>query len=370
MKKLFILLLPLLFCTPLNAQRLIKYTTFFPTPYGSHENIVVDVDRKNEYVDGQNKIYVNGKEYTRSGNAYLNTGGSYSQQVVTESVPNLGNVFKYDGSLNSGTIVSGDLNIAKEGVQGAIMDIEGLLLVTKETASADFSNITIGNGPKDEINGQANFNGLVDGALARASGAANYTNIIGEVTLNKDNAQYSKLAECNGVVRVLPLRLKGTEECRYYLTCGYVTNMNWQDGQCGVPDVYCGKNSSNQHLCEVGNGYCIRSQSESRACSNVITNSIGTQYRYRYCQNNVGNIWGNWGEWTGTCSCPSGYELHGNACVKELTWNCTFQSHGGASSCQNNRFSPGDRCQPEGATDTFYDLISDTECDTLHCVCE
>ena len=118
MKKNFLFLVFSLFFLPLNAQRIVKYISFYPIPYGSHETLKVLPDDKHpvERKGGTAVINSMGTPICTSHSA---DGKQCYESKYTPSTTNIGGILYVGGTAGSGTSdFSGKLIIGRRNDLG------------------------------------------------------------------------------------------------------------------------------------------------------------------------------------------------------------------------------------------------------------
>lgn len=185
MRKFAFLILFLAAFAPLNAQRMVKYITFYPIPYGSHDTLNV-----------RNSAVISGRD------------GGKTEIAGRLSVP--------------GAITLGEVVRFKE-TGGSEIKTGGTFRSGSGEASSSYGRADL-VGPDNTIE-------ALDNTISHAS--------VAEGTVVKSNAKIgsyalTNLSGCSSGPNWCPLRLKGTEECRYYLTCG---SCNEANNGCEAPDL-------------------------------------------------------------------------------------------------------------------------------------
>lgn len=171
MYKFLVSFLFILFIVPLNAQRMIKYITFYPVPYGSHQKLNVT-----------NTAIISG----RDGGESVIAG-----RLSTPSSPTFEGTVLLD--LESGTQLSTNGTI-RSGDMGTV-------------TSYGIANIT---GPNNTI---SNVDNIISNAYVADVSNINSSALLGGISL-------SNLPNCgDNIPAWKALRLKGSEECKFYLTC-------------------------------------------------------------------------------------------------------------------------------------------------------
>ena len=172
MRKIILSFLFVLFFIPLNAQRVIRYITFYPVPYGSHQNL----------------------------------------NVSDTTILNASNGGK--------TIVSGGLSVS------SAPNFEGSAFITVEGNDMAVQTLgTIRSGDSEDVSlGIANITGP-NTIVQELDNSLSYAYIANTSELGADtrygSVSFSALPNCGYAnPSWKALRLKGSEECKYYLTCG------------------------------------------------------------------------------------------------------------------------------------------------------
>lgn len=170
MKKVFLIFAVLFLAGPLCAQRIIRYITFYPVPYGSHSSLnVEDMLMMNMSNEAFSKVTgdfsVEGKSEFEG---FVNISAASNEEVKT-----------------GGYIVSGSGALDSYGVA----DLQGDIYI-----SEIYNNYI----PLVNVSGVSYFNGS---------------------KLFFNGHSLSDLSKCSSP-SWKALRLKGSEECKYYLTCG------------------------------------------------------------------------------------------------------------------------------------------------------
>lgn len=171
MYRLLVLFLFVLFFVPLNAQRMVKYVTFYPVPYGSHQRLNVT---DNAIISGRDQ-----GESVIAGKLAVPTSPTFEGTVLLD-VPSGTQVFVGSG-IRSGDVDTGTI-YGDAYITGPDTSLENLDNVITNAYVADTANV-------------------------------NYSSIF-------DGKSLSDLPNCgDSVPSWKALRLKGSEECKYYLTC-------------------------------------------------------------------------------------------------------------------------------------------------------
>lgn len=181
----FFVLLCALFA-PLNAQRMVKYITFYPIPYGSHDRL-----------DVKNTAIISGRDGGKSEVAgRLTVPGAITLDGILR--------LKETGGSNvttTGAIRSGDVNTVMAYGRADLI------------------------GPSNTVEALDNN---VDYAYVAEETSVNSNVKIGSYALT------NLAGGCASTPNWCPLRLKGSEECKYYLTCG---SCNEASNGCDAPDL-------------------------------------------------------------------------------------------------------------------------------------
>ena len=296
MRKNILILALLLLVGPASAQRAIKYITFYPVPYGSHANLNVEEE-----------FMVNmGNEMTSSvgGEFYVDKNSEF-EGFVDISAGSGAN------TATTGSIRSGD---SEQAIYG-LADLQGNTFINKMNSN----NIS----------------------TVRVAGVSNINS-----TAYLGGKSLSGLLNCSNPTWQA-LRVKGSEECKYYLTCGG----SGDSGCAQPPQIVCETN-----YCLDSTNTCRPKPSTTRSCVGNVANAIsGTQYRTTACSPGTG-----WSltMWSGTCTCASGYEWSGGLCLKKETYStkcykqdsyfwCNLMGNGGGN-CIGIEHRPSYSCIPYG----------------------
>lgn len=249
MKKTAVVLLFLFALLPLNAQRMIKYITFYPVPYGSHASLTV----AHEFM--------------------INMGTDTEDKAYK-------------------TEIEGDFSVAKESAIEGFADIRGEGTLTTTGTVKSGNDAFGGYGKAYSVSSTTYLNNAgVTGRIesVRSSGSASFN--ASKTLLN--GIKLDKLAGCTSSAQWASLRLKGSEECKAYLTCG------------GSGDTGCTKPTFS---CKTGYCFesdeCVRPSVTTQTCSGNYSNAVsGTRYRTASC---TSSGW-SYSAWQGDCTCASGY---------------------------------------------------------------
>ena len=255
MRKYIFILAVLLFAAQANAQRMVKYITFYPVPYGSHESLSVEAE-----------FMVNmGNEMTSEVGGGVYIGRDSDFEGFLDILAGLG-----ANTVSGGTIKSGSGNSGSYGY-------------AYWNGNSTYSSITlterIDNNPPNTL------------PYAYASDLSTWTtsNILYNTTM-------SNLPFCRATPSWKALRLKGSEECKYYLTCGGSGNSGCEN----PPAINCPPN-----YCLNEANVCESKPATATYCRGFIPNaSSGVLQRAVTCT--PGSGWSQ-GAWTGTCTCAAGY---------------------------------------------------------------
>lgn len=175
MKKYLFILLCLFSLVPLNAQKVIKYVTFYPIPYGSHEEL-----------DVAEKAYINARDNSQ-----------------TEIVGNL--IYQNSSTYNGSLLLKNNNDNTTLGTQGTIRSGNG--------------NLTLESGRASVYDTLSDFGVVIDYLHSSPDvSVADVTTLQSDTTLNSKSL--SGLVGCTENISWGNLRLKGTEECKKYLICG------------------------------------------------------------------------------------------------------------------------------------------------------
>lgn len=297
MKKYIFILALLLLVGPVNAQRVVKYITFYPVPYGSHERLNVEEE-----------FMVNmGNDMTSEvgGEVYID-GVSDFEGFLDISAGSGAN------TVSTGTIRSGNVSGSVYGTA----DLQGSTFITNVNTNNTLFSANV-----------AGVSMLMSNTLVGGKSIANL--------LNCSSPSWRSL------------RVKGSEECKTYLTCGG----SGDTGCAEPPAIICETN-----YCLDSTNTCRPKPSTTRSCVGNVANAIsGTQYRTTACSPGTG-----WSltMWRGTCTCASGYEWSGSLCLKKETYStkcykqdsyfwCNLMGNGGGN-CIGIEHGPSYSCIPYG----------------------
>ena len=252
MKKTAVVLLFLFALLPLNAQRMIKYITFYPVPYGSHASLTV----ANEFM--------------------INMGTDTEDKAYK-------------------TEIEGDFSVAKESAIEGFADIrgEGTLTTTGTVRSGnDADAFGVYEGKAYSVNTTY----LKNAGLAEQIESV-HSNGIASFNASKtflNGVNLNKLSACASGAQWVSLRLKGSQDCKMYLICGRESGSTG----CTTPIFSCKRGYCME------DGICVLPASTTRTCSSAYANAVsGTQSRTASC---TGSGW-TYGSWYGKCTCASGY---------------------------------------------------------------
>lgn len=284
MKKTAVVLLFLFALLPLNAQRMIKYITFYPVPYGSHASLTV----AHEFM--------------------INMGTDTEDKAYK-------------------TEIEGDFSVAKESAIEGFADIrgEGTLTTTGTVKNGNDAFGGYGNAYSVSSTTYLNNAGAVGRIESvRSSGSASFN--ASKTLLN--GVKLDKLSACASGAQWRSLRLKGSQDCKMYLTCGGSGSTG-----CTTPIFSC-----KSGYC-MESGVCVGPDSTSQSCVGNVSNAIsGTRYRTASC---TASGWSYTG-WSGTCTCKTGYTWSGSYCLAPISGDCTCPAgqhkvmSGGKCCCEND----------------------------------
>lgn len=248
MRRLFLFLFLMVLCLPLKAQSMVRYVTFYPVPYGSHENVKV------------------------SGKAILNArDGAHTTVMSAVKIPGIPT---FEGIL--------DLKSLSQEVFTATQIKTGNSAPSAPYGVASFDvNDSM---DVDSIDGQLN-----DIYVASYVEPQSSITLVDSSTSPAINQPLTELASCKTSASWKALRLKGSEECHYYLICGGADNENTG---CRGMDSMCGE--------ETGAGAWYKDVCWNNypfTCGNVL-NSEGEVTDPVPAGNDYG--------WQFTCLCPNG----------------------------------------------------------------
>lgn len=270
MKKYIFILALLLLVGPVNAQRVVKYITFYPVPYGSHERLNVEEE-----------FMVNmGNDMTSEvgGEVYID-GVSDFEGFLDISAGSGAN------TVSTGTIRSGNVSGSVYGTA----DLQGSTFITNVNTN----------------------NTLFSANVAGVSMLRSNTLVGGKSIANLLNCSSPSWRS---------LRVKGSEECKTYLTCGG----SGDTGCAEPPAIICETN-----YCLDSTNTCRPKPSTTRSCLGNVPNSTGgTQTRSVSCSSGIG-----WAItlWSGTCTCASGYTWNAS------TGSCIYVNPCKISSCPSGQ---------------------------------
>lgn len=293
MKNTAVVLLFLLALLPLNAQKTIKYITFYPVPYGNHANLTVEKE------------------------LMINMGTDTESQFYK-------------------TEIQGNLSVAKES------DIQGFAEIKSDVGSiSSTGQIRSGNavlGAYGTAYSPSNITYLQNTGAAQSISQVSSGNSVftGSKTI-LGSTRLDKLAGCSSA-QWRNLRLKGSQECKMYLTCG------------GSGDTGCTTSSLS---CKTGycleDGLCVRPESTTRTCSSAYSNAVsGTQYRTATC---TASGW-SYSSWYGNCTCASGY-----------SWN----SYSGCTCQPDKVYCQGMAITVAQASTCYHGIWSSDSCSGICC---
>ncbi len=265
MKKTAVVLLFLFALLPLNAQKMIKYITFYPVPYGSHASLTV-----------AEELMIN-----------MGTDNTEFQSYKTE--------------------VAGEFSVEKESTMEGFADIkgEGTLSTTGTVQSGN--DAFGGYGKAYSVSGNTYLNNAgVAGTIHSLSSSGSSSFNASKTLLNGN--KLDKLASCASGAQWRSLRLKGSQNCKMYLTCGG----NGSTG-CTTPIFSC-----KSGYC-MESGVCVGAGSTTQSCVGNVANATGgTRRRTASC---TASGW-SYTSWTGTCTCKTGYTWTGFYCLGNISEDC------------------------------------------------
>ncbi len=294
MKKTAVVLLFLFALLPLNAQRMIKYITFYPVPYGSHASLTV----ANEFM--------------------INMGTDTEDKAYK-------------------TEIEGDFSVAKESAIEGFADIRGEGTLTTTGTVKSGNDAFGGYGKAYSVSNTTYLNNA--GAASRiesvsSSGSASFN--ASKTFLN--GVRLDKLSACASGAQWRSLRLKGSQDCKMYLTCGGSGSTG-----CTTPIFSC-----KSGYC-MEDGICVLPDSTTRTCSSAYSNAVsGTQYRTASC---TASGW-TYGSWYGKCTCASGY-----------SWN----SYSGCTCQPDKVYCQGMPITVAQASTCYHGIWSSTKCSGICC---
>lgn len=293
MKKTAVVLLFLFALLPLNAQRMIKYITFYPVPYGSHANLTV------------------AQEFM------INMGTDTEAQTYK-------------------TEVKGDFSVAKQSDIEGFADIRGgagTLATTGTVRSGNTEEVSL-TGKAYSVGENTYLTGSGQTIPSLTSTTSSTFN--GAKTL-LGSTQLNKLAGCTSA-QWSSLRLKGSEDCKMYLTCG-----GSGDTGCTTPIFSC-----KSGYC-MESGVCTTKGSTTQSCRGNYSNAVsGTRYRTASC---TASGW-SYSSWYGDCTCASGY-----------SWN----SYSGCTCAPDKVYCQGMAITVAQASTCYHGIWSQDSCSGICC---
>lgn len=264
MKKTAVVLLFLFVLLPLNAQRMIKYITFYPVPYGSHANLTV------------------AQEFM------INMGTDTESQTYK-------------------TEVKGDFSVALDSELEGFADIRGggALSTTGAVRSGNTEEVSL-TGKAYSLSGYTYLTS--SGQTIPSLTSASSSSFNGAKTL-LGSTQLNKLAGCTSAAQWRSLRLKGSQDCKMYLTCGGSGSTG-----CTTPIFSCKSGYCMEY------GVCTPKGSTSQSCRGNVPNAIsGMCYRTPSC---TASGW-SYTAWRCTCTCKTGYTWNGSYCLAPIPEDCS-----------------------------------------------
>lgn len=371
MKKYLLFFLFSLIVLPLNAQRIVKYVSFYPIPYGSHQTIKVLPDDR----------------FANSGKAVINSGGtpscnSYTGEgstakclfpEYTPTTTNIGGILSIalptpefsatDNSYFAGKLVIGrrddiyaisgaDFNndtfklYSGNGSSGTVTSMESLSSEEKESLSKSTTYIT---GPVDIVMDGHEYSSSGGDATIKNVNTPKFDHITAGTAVLKPNMKYSSSkvtfganpSGCAGTGVVKSLRLQGSEECKYYIVCSSsgATDKSCSTNRCSDYGVtYC---FNKDHKCvepdkpSSFNGWSFDGSTFTASCSGNITGATGGSITVSIkCYPFKG--WTKKSDYTYnySCTCQKGYywSTYYNKCLKysinSTTYTSTFKKDG------------------------------------------
>lgn len=265
MKKTAVVLLFLFALLPLNAQRMIKYITFYPVPYGSHASLTV----AHEFM--------------------INMGTDTEDKAYK-------------------TEIEGDFSVARESAIEGFADIRGEGTLTTTGTVKSGNDAFGGYGKAYSVSGNTYLNNA--GAAYRiesvsSSGSASFN--ASKTLLN--GVRLDKLSACASGAQWRSLRLKGSQDCKMYLTCGGSGSTG-----CTTPIFSCKSGYCMEY------GVCVGPDSTSQRCVGNVPNAIsGMCYRTASC---TASGW-SYTAWRCTCTCKTGYTWNGSYCLPPIPEDCS-----------------------------------------------
>lgn len=324
MKKTAFFCLFLFALLPLNAQKMIRYITFYPVPYGQHANLTVS-----------DKLMINmGTDNTEFHNYKTEVAGAFSIENGSD-IKGFADISGESGNFSTTNEIKSGSETHPSGVVG------------KAYSYAGSGRTYFGKTGETGI-----IKNLYSSGSSSFEGAKTFVN----------GTKLDKLAACSGGAQWRSLRLKGSEECKMYLTCGSGSGDTGCDDE---PDFRC----KNGYCLE--DGACVAGESASRSCVGYDQDAIGgTIYRTKVCTKS-GWSYGLWGSDKSRTNCRCGEgKWDGTQCVlPEYIWVCDGGTLGNAYDCTTENVLRSMRCYTKGATATAKELISPTECEISQCVC-
>lgn len=294
MKKTAVVLLFLFALLPLNAQRMIKYITFYPVPYGSHASLTV----ANEFM--------------------INMGTDTEDKAYK-------------------TEIEGDFSVAKESAIEGFADIRGEGTLTT-TGTVKSGNDASGGYEDSKAYSTYGTTYLTDPNQTLQSLTSTSSSSFNASKTFLNGVNLGNLSACASGAQWISLRLKGSQDCKMYLTCG-----GSGDYGCEKPIFSC----KNGYCME--DGVCVLPDSTTRTCSSAYANAVsGTQYRTASC---TASGW-TYGSWYGKCTCASGY-----------SWN----SYSGCTCQPDKVYCQGMPITVAQASTCYHGIWSSTKCSGICC---
>ena len=341
MKKYILFFILCLFVLPLNAQRVIKYVSFYPVPYGSHDTDVYVLDPE---------------EYSSRGmlsdNIDVNNIQGESNKTQSTAVLN--------ASRGSNTTISGDFILPENQSDGkASFKAKSLKISQKDFSTNTYGNtkpnivagaspigpaLVIGTGNTFVSNGTAEILGstglLLSSTIFKAESTevtanASATDKFGQSFKNiADGCNCDGISNCGYVRGWKQIRIKGSEKCKQFLVCSY--NTSKPDNSCQDPASVC--HGSCDRKCYTSAGQCkgfpqyifpITLNGKSIVFSINSSNYSCSNDTYRwtfncrdYANGNSNELSETFGTITATLSCTD-YKGWGNLTI---SWNCSCGS--------------------------------------------
>lgn len=275
MKKYIIFFFLCLFVLPLHAQRIIKYVSFYPVPYASHDTKIYVADPQ-AYADAgllgeMDPGLIQGDDNKDKSLAVLNASNNSSTDIkggllTPENQSDGSASFKAKAltinQRSGGTTTFGE---TKPNIKAGSTVFPAFIIPTGDTYVHYNNN-------DGTTNGTAEILSLVSSALPIGTDFAfktAETNVIANTTaVSGLNKSLSNIADCDcsGISNCkidpqwMRIKLKGSEECKQYLVCSYNKNNNDFDptkNSCLDPATVCHKSDDVDKKCYTSSGSCV-----------------------------------------------------------------------------------------------------------------